>query len=111
MAGLDPAIHILTCLSGSPGLASLAPGSPQRGRLLRPLCSVFGTALLAVLHALRIEHATQDMVAHTRKVLHAAAADHDDRVLLEVMAFAGDVADHLEAVSEAHLGDLAQRRI
>src|SRR5262249_31059626 len=50
-------------------------------------------------------------VANARQILHAAAADHDDRVLLQVMALARDVADHLEAVGEAHLGDLAQRRV
>src|SRR6186997_3255177 len=38
------------CLSSSPGLASLARGSPQKAELFRPLCSVFRTALLAVLH-------------------------------------------------------------
>src|SRR5262249_2787880 len=34
-----------------------------------------------------------------------------DRVLLQIMALARDVADHLEAVGEADLGDLAQRRV
>src|SRR5690606_19882747 len=52
-----------------------------------------------------------DMVAHTRKVLHAAAADHDHGVLLKVVAFARNVADHLEAVDEADLRNLAQSRV
>src|SRR5437764_12557414 len=111
MAELDPAIHVLTCLSRSPDRASLARGYSARGRLLRPLCAVLGPALLAVLDALRVEHAAQDVVAHARQVLDAAAADHDDRVLLQVMALARNVTDHLEAVGEAHLGDLAQRRV
>jgi len=51
------------------------------------------------------------VVAHARQVLDAAAADHDDGVFLEVVAFARDVADHLEAVRQAHLRDLAQRRV
>src|SRR6516165_11913290 len=62
-------------------------------RLLRPLCAVLRPALLAVLHALRVEHAAQDVVAHAGQILHAAAADHDHRVLLQVMALARDVAD------------------
>src|SRR4029078_124294 len=33
-----------------------------------------------------------------------------DRVLLKVVALAADVADHLVAVGEAHLGHLAQSR-
>src|SRR5262245_22888770 len=78
---------------------------------LRPLCSVFRPALLAVLDALRVEHAAQDVVAHARQILDAAAADHHHRVFLQVMALARDVADDLEPVGETHLGDLAQRRV
>src|SRR5918994_2426970 len=86
-------------------------GSLSLFRLFRTLRAVLGAALLAVLDALRVEHAAQDVVADARKVLHAAAADHHHRVLLEVMALARDVADHLEAVGEADLGDLAERRV
>src|SRR5690606_28409972 len=70
----------------------------SRETLLRTLGAVLRAALLAVLHTLRVEHAADDMVAHTRKILHAAAADHHHGVLLKIMAFAGNVADHLEAV-------------
>src|SRR5262249_19490600 len=66
---------------------------------------------LAVLHALGVEHAAQDVVAHTRKVLHAAAADHHHRVFLQIVAFTRNVADYLEAIGQTHFGDLAQRRI
>ena len=44
--------------------------------LTSALGAVFRTALLAVLDALRVEHAAQDVIAHARQVLHAAAADH-----------------------------------
>src|SRR3954465_14879953 len=80
----------------------------RRFRLLR---AVLGAALLAVLHALRVEAAAHDVIAHARQVLDAAAADQHDRVLLQVVAFAADVADDLEAVRQAHLRDLAQRRV
>src|SRR5271157_823068 len=83
----------------------------SRLQSLRSLGAVFRTALLAVLHALGIEYAAQDVVAHARQVLHATAADHHHRVLLQVMALAGDVTDDLEAVGQTNLGDLAQRRI
>src|SRR5262249_45114899 len=73
--------------------------------------AVFRAALLAVLDALRVEHPAQDVVAHARQVLDAAAADHDDRVLLQVMTLTRDVPDHLEAVGETHLGDLAERGV
>src|SRR6185437_15360932 len=82
-----------------------------RFRLFGALGAVFRTALLAVLDALGVEHAAQDVVAHPRQVLDAAAADHPHRMFLKVVPLAGDVADHLETVGQAHLGDLAQRRV
>src|SRR5512134_2782949 len=79
-----------------------------RLRRLRALRSVLRAALLAVLDALRVETAADDVIAHTGQVLHAPAADQHHRVFLEIVALAADVADDLEAVREAHLGDLAQ---
>src|SRR5260221_1035308 len=78
---------------------------------LRQLRAVLRAPLLAVLHALRVERTAHDVVAHARQILHPAAADQHHRVLLQVVTFAADVADHLEAVGQAHFGDLAQRRI
>src|SRR3954453_9499166 len=80
-------------------------------RLLRTLGAVLRTTLLTVLDSLGIQNAAGVVVEHAGQVLDAAAADHDHRVLLEVMTFAGDVADHLEAVGQAHLGDLTKRRV
>ena len=51
------------------------------------------------------------MVANAREILHAAAAHEHDRVLLQVVAFSGDVGDDFESVGEANLGDFAQRRV
>src|SRR6185436_13058836 len=65
---------------------------------LRRLGAVLGATLLAVLHALGVERAAHDVVAHARQVFHPAAADQHHRVLLQVVALAADVADHLEAV-------------
>src|SRR3954468_15060665 len=78
---------------------------------LRRLGAVLGATLLAILHALGIERAAHDVVAHPRQVFHPAAADQHHRVLLQVVAFAADVADDLEAVCEAHFRHLAQRRV
>src|SRR5215470_17758714 len=121
MAALGAAILVLVPYWPDirPQLASRDPQVSLRSRgdlrkeaeLLRPLCSVFRPSLPAVLHALRVEHAAQDVVAHARQVLDAAAADHHHRVLLQIVALARDVADHLEAVGEPDLGDLAQGRI
>src|ERR1700716_2157761 len=51
------------------------------------------------------------MIAHARQILHPAAADHDDRMLLQIMTLARDIANHLETICQADLGNLAQRRI
>src|SRR5438270_10571312 len=83
----------------------------QVSRLFRTLGAVLGSALLAVLDALGIEDAAENVVAHARQILDAAAADHHHRVFLKVVAFARNVADDLEAVGQAHLGDLAKRRV
>src|SRR5690606_6968712 len=88
----------------------LRPQLP-RPKLLRPLGAVFGTALLAVLDALGVEDAAQDVVAHARQILDAAAADHHHRVLLQIVALTGNVTDDLETVGEAHLRDLAKGRV
>src|SRR5438445_6139119 len=79
--------------------------------LLRALGAIERTALLAVLDALGVEHAADDVVTHAGKVLDAAAADQDHAVLLKVMAFAGNIGQRLEAVGQTHLGDLAQRGV
>ena len=70
------------------------------------------TTLLAVLDALGIQNAAQDVVANAGQVLHAAAADQNDRVFLQVVAFAGDVAHGFVAVlGQTDLGDLTQSRV
>src|ERR1043165_10313309 len=76
--------------------------------LLRTLGAIERTALLAVLDALGVEHAADDVIAHAGKVLDAAAADQDHAVLLEVMAFAGNISQRFEAVGETHLGGPAR---
>lgn len=78
---------------------------------LRTLGAVLRAALLAVLDALRVEHAAKDVIAHAGKVAHTPAADQHDRVLLQVVPLARDVGDDLALVGQAHLGHLAQRRV
>src|ERR1700722_15529184 len=97
----------------SPDRRFAPPGDDATLRFasLRTLGAVFRAALLTVLDALGVQHTAQNVVADAGQILDAAAADHDHRMLLQVMALAGDIADHLEAVGQPHLGDLAQRRI
>src|SRR5690554_7467314 len=73
--------------------------SPCAGPLLalRALGAVLRPALPAVVHTRAVEGAPHDVVAHARQVLHTAAADQHDGVLLQVVAFAADIARYLEA--------------
>ena len=79
--------------------------------LLRLLCSVQGTTLLAVLDTLGIERATHDVVTHTRQILDTAAAHEHDGVLLQIVAFARDVGGDFDARGQAHTSDLTQSRV
>src|ERR1700734_2147123 len=102
----------------SPYLASgtISRRSARRRRaicisLFRPLGAVERTALPAVLDALRVEHAADNVIADARQVLHAAAAEQHDRVLLQIVALTRDVAHHLIAIGQPHFGDLSKRRV
>src|SRR5438445_1709908 len=75
------------------------------------LRAVLRAALLALGDAGRIERTAHRVVTHARQVLYTTAADQHDRVLLQVVAFAADVADDFETVGQTHLGDLAQSRV
>ena len=69
------------------------------------------SALLTVGDARGVERPADDVVAEAREILHAAATDQDDRMLLQVVPVAGDVGADLDAVGEAHARDLPQRRV
>src|SRR5215203_1534044 len=82
---------------------------PLRGMsALLLLRAVTAAGLLAVLHALGIERAADDLVADAGKVLHPAAADEHDGVLLEVVTDTRDVCRDLDTARQAHPGDLAE---
>src|SRR3712207_127887 len=69
----------------------------RRGIALLLLHAVLRAGLLAVADAGGVERPADDLVAHARKVLDAAATDEHDRVLLEVVPLAGDVGGDLDA--------------
>src|SRR4051795_12014789 len=73
------------------------PAGPFRGMsALLLLRAVAAARLLTVADALGVERAPNDLVAHAGQVLHPAAADEDDRVLLQVVPDAGDVGRDLD---------------
>src|SRR5215471_14445988 len=80
-------------------------GATARGAIsarlgIRLLRSVARASLLAVRDARGVERGADDLVADAREILHAAAADEHDRVLLEVVPLAGDVRRDLHAVGQ-----------
>ena len=79
--------------------------------LLRTLGAVFRTTLLTVLDTLGIEDTAQDVITDARKVFYTAATDQNHRVFLKVVAFTRNVADDLETVGQAHLGDFPHGRV
>src|SRR6266536_3560417 len=81
-------------------------------RPLRALLgAVLGTTLLAVGDAGGVEGCADDLVTDTREVLHPAAADEHDGVLLEVVPLTGDVGRDLHLVRQADARDLPESRV
>ncbi len=72
---------------------------------LRLLSTVTRATTAALINTSGIEASADDGVLDT-DVLHAATAEHDHRVLLEVVAFSWDVGGNFHAVSKTHAGDL-----
>src|SRR6202023_4100481 len=75
------------------------------------LGAVFRTALTAILDALGVEGAADDVITHARKVFDPASANQYHRMLLQVVTLARYVARYLVAVGEANPRDLPQRLI
>src|SRR5436190_5462310 len=79
--------------------------------LLLPLCAVLAPPLLPVAGAGRVERAPDDVVADAGQVLHAAAPDQHDGVLLQVVADARDVGGDLDPCGQADARDLPESRV
>src|SRR5579862_8634015 len=80
-------------------------------RLLLAFGAVLAAALLAILGAGGVQRAPDHVVADTRKVADAPAANEHDRVLLEVVTDAGDVRGDLDFRGQTDAGHLAKRRV
>src|SRR5262249_53981926 len=95
---------------GTPGLRPDGdlPVPPDAARSLRSFRSVLRAALTPILGTDRVESAADNVVADAGEVLHTAAANEDDRVLLEVVTHPGDVGRHLDAVGEPHARNLPE---
>src|SRR5262245_7803329 len=75
------------------------------------LRTVFRATLLAVAHTTGVERTTHHVVAHAGQILDPAAANQDDRVLLEVVALTRNVGRDLHLVREPDASDLPKGRV
>ena len=78
---------------------------------LRLLSSIQGTALVASVNACAVERTSDDVVTNTREVLDTAAADHNDRVFLEVMSDTRNVSSDFHAVGKTDTGIFTKCRV
>ena len=75
---------------------------------LGPLRTVLGASLHTTRDALSVEGAANDMVTNTGEILDTAAADHNDAMLLKVVADTGNVSGDFVTVGQTHTSDLTQ---
>ena len=69
-----------------------------RGCGLRSFGPVAGAALFAVLDALRVQFASDDMVTYTGQILHSSAADQHHGVFLQIVPFTGNIGVNFNSV-------------
>src|ERR1041385_6516094 len=87
------------------------PARRRRLRFLRALGAVFRTTLSTISYADSVERAANYVIADAGKVLHTAAANQNNRVLLQVVANTRDVSRDFDPVGQTHTGDFPQRRV
>jgi hypothetical protein len=79
--------------------------------LLRSFRPVLGTSLPPLLNPDGIQRATNDVIAHTREVFYAPAADQYHGVLLQIMTYSRNVRRHFNPVGQPNPRHFTQRRI
>ena len=75
------------------------------------LGAVLGTGLHSAADALCVKGASDDVVTHTGKILNTAASDQHNGVLLQVVAYAGNISGNFDPVGKTNSGKLSQSRI
>ena len=63
------------------------------------------------MNALEVEAPADDMIANTRKIGDATAANENNGVFLEVMTLAADICPDFLTVSQANTSDFAERGV
>ncbi len=81
------------------------------GTRLRPFRAIFRATLFSVRYTDGIQGSSNYVVTNARQILHTAATNQHDGVLLKVVANSRYVGCHLYAVGQTHSRNLPQRRI
>lgn len=76
----------------------------------RGLGSVTGAGYAALIKTGGVELAAHYLITDV-DVLHAAGAHNNDRVLLKIVSFSGDIGGDFLSVGEAHAGDFSDSRV
>src|ERR1700761_485551 len=85
--------------------------APCAALALLLLGAVTAASLLAVLDTLGVQRAANDLVTHTRQVLHTTTTHQHHRVLLQVVTLTGDVCGDLNLAGQLDTRDLPERRV
>src|SRR5215467_376097 len=73
--------------------------------------SIPGTSLTTFCHAITVQRATDNMVAHARQIFHAPTTNKYYGVLLQIMPFTRDVCGYLQLIGQPHTCNLTHCRI
>src|SRR6202790_4907583 len=73
-----------------------------------PLGAVLGAPLLAVFDAGGVECSANHVIAHTGKILHAAAAHEHDGVLLQVMTYTRNICSYFDTICQTGSSNFTQ---
>src|SRR5690606_1820949 len=77
----------------------------------RSFSTVLGATLLTVFYSCGIECTTDDVISHTRKILHTTTSDQYDRVLLQIVTFTWNVSVHFFPVRQSYPRHLSHRGV
>ena len=82
------------------------PGHNNSG--LRTFRSILRAALPPVSHSRSIQNSSDGVITNTWQVFYTSPANQNDRMLLEIMAFATDVTGNFKAVRQSYSGNLPE---
>src|SRR5580658_1650353 len=81
------------------------------GGPFRPFGSVLRSSLFTVGHPSRVERAAHHVITNARQILHTAAADQHDGVLLQIVADTWNISGYFNPIGQAHTRHFPQCRI